>query len=770
VLLAGAAVAACAVPAVASAGPLVASPLLTQFAGTGSPGPEIAGAALSSPLGGIDGIALGPDGSVYLADPNTDHIDKVTPGGQLTIIAGNGSPGPEQPGSALSSPMGTPTQMVVNAAGDLLFVDQSYSHVYEVTPGGVLSVVAGNGTHAAPTPGPASASGFLTSIGLAQDSAGDLFVADAGKGAHEVVEITPSGTLSVVAGNGTNGAPVPGPATSSPLGAIQGIAVDPSGNLYIADVNNHVVEKVTPGGTLSVFAGTGTNGSPSPGPAAASMLKGPVEVATDATGNVYISDSSDGRVDKVTPDGTLSIAAGTGTNGTATYGVAATSSELHFPQGVAVTPGGTIYVDNFFNWTVDQIVPLTPSAQAPPTITGPAVSGQTLTEAPAAWSNDPTSITYQWQDCDASGANCVNIAGATAATYTLTAADVGSTVRVVETASNDGGSAGQTAAQTAVVQTATPTSTPTPVPAPTSPTPTPVAVSLGAVPSAGIVVSDRGQAMLTLVCPATPTGCDASGVLVIHLPKTLLKGAASLSDANAADATGTTVLASFSGRRIAGGHSAVIAVRLNALVLRRLQTLRIRRVKVTLTVSNHLNGGPTVRTTDTIYLQIPPLGAGACPVATGQLTARTLGPVTLGGTRARARQLMPGYTARSYHTDNFCLYDASGIRVGYGSTKLLGAAASAALPAMTGRVILALTANPYYTIDGIRPGSTLATAARHLHLSPVVHAGHNDWYVIPGTTRNDVLKVRDGVVKEIGIATKRLTGTHAQQLQLLSNF
>jgi hypothetical protein len=296
-----------------------------------------------------------------------------------------------------------------------------------------------------------------------------------------------------------------------------------------------------------------------------------------------------------------------------------------------------------------------------------------------------------------------------------------------------------------------------------------VPVSVGAVPSEGIAVTDQGQAMLTLVCPATPNGCDASGVLIIHLPANQLEQSASLSQTNSTAADGT-VLASFSGQHIAGGHSALIAVSLNASVLRRLQSLRIRRVKVTLTVSDHLDGKPAVTTTNTLYLQIPPLTPGACPAPIGQLTATTLGPITLGASRAHAHQLMPSYTARNYHTDNFCLYRGSGIRVGYASAKLLGAAASAAHPAINGRIILALTANPYYTIDGIRPGRNLATAARHLHLSGVVHLGRNDWYIIPGATSNTVLKVRHGIIKEIGIATANLTSTRAQQLQLLRSF
>jgi hypothetical protein len=214
----------------------------------------------------------------------------------------------------------------------------------------------------------------------------------------------------------------------------------------------------------------------------------------------------------------------------------------------------------------------------------------------------------------------------------------------------------------------------------------------------------------------------------------------------------------------------LVDVSLNPGVLRRLQSLRIRRVKVTLTISNHLAGGSPTITSDAIYLRIPPLAAGECPVATGQLISTTLGPFTLGITRGKARRLMRDYAVLNYHTDNFCIFRANGIRVGYGSRRLLGAAVSAANPASNGRLVLALSANPYYTIDGIRPGDTLIAAARKAHLSRVVHAGRNDWYIIRATDDNVVLKVRRGIVKGVGIATKSLTSTHAQQLYLLRNF
>ena len=167
---------------------------------------------------------------------------------------------------------------------------------------------------------------------------------------------------------------------------------------------------------------------------------------------------------------------------------------------------------------------------------------------------------------------------------------------------------------------------------------------------------------------------------------------------------------------------------------------------------------------------IPISNVQACRRPTGQLSGTTLGPITLGLSRARARRLLPRFKIRSYHTDNFCLSGGWGIRVGYASARLLGSTANAGKAAISGRVTLALTANPFYALRGVKPGTRLGTAAHRLKSGGAIKLGRNDWYVIPGAASNGVLKVRHGVVQEVGIADKGLTATRAAQIQLLRSF
>ena len=136
------------------------------------------------------------------------------------------------------------------------------------------------------------------------------------------------------------------------LGEPYGVAVDSSGNLYIADPYNNVVEEVSPGGTLSIVAGDGIYGAATAGPATESDLSQPTGVAVDSNGNLYIADNFGQYVEEVTPDGQLSILAGTGAAGTPKPGPA-TSSPLDFPNGVATDNSGDVFVADSGNFVVE---------------------------------------------------------------------------------------------------------------------------------------------------------------------------------------------------------------------------------------------------------------------------------------------------------------------------------------------------------------------------------------------------------------------------------
>jgi pimeloyl-ACP methyl ester carboxylesterase len=163
----------------------------------------------------------------------------------------------------------------------------------------------------------------------------------------------------------------------------------------------------------------------------------------------------------------------------------------------------------------------------------------------------------------------------------------------------------------------------------------------------------------------------------------------------------------------------------------------------------------------------PGSGRARCAVATGSLHGRTLGPLALGWTRARARRRLPRFTVPANNVDRFCLTTPGAIRAVYPSAKLLRTLPARRRRRLAKTVILTITANRHYALAGLRPGSRLGTIARRRHLAPPFAIGPNRWYVVPGRLSTGVLKVQGGIVEEVGIAARQLTGGRRAQHRLL---
>lgn len=160
-------------------------------------------------------------------------------------------------------------------------------------------------------------------------------------------------------------------------------------------------------------------------------------------------------------------------------------------------------------------------------------------------------------------------------------------------------------------------------------------------------------------------------------------------------------------------------------------------------------------------------GGPACPRPSGRLAGRKLGPLALGLTRRRARQLMPHYTVTHNGFDNFCLRAGWGIRAGYPSRQLLRGVSRSVRRRSAGRIAIMLTANRYYALDGVRPSTKLSQVAHRLRFErPPFHVGLNYWYIVPGRSARGVLKVRRGRILEVGIVARVFTNGRAAQRRL----
>lgn len=327
-----------------------AGPVTTVSVVAGRPLLEIGAAATKSV---IQPVAVGADsaGNVYIADVQNSVVEKVTPAGILSIVAGNGTVGSTKPGPATGTSLGKVSAVRVEPSGNLYIASFSNFQVYKVTPDGTLSIFAGTGVVAGPlsepTGGAATNASFHYISALAVDSAGDVFIGD--RGAF-VCKVTPDGSLSVVAGNALPEPDVgPGVATDISLGTVDGLAVDTTGNLFIALGSAHEIAKVTPAGTLSVVAGDGEEGVITDGTdATLSDLGTPSGLALDAAGNLYFADSMNLVVGKVDTSGILTTFAGKGTGGTRDGSVVtpgpANSTYLDQPIDLASDASGNLYI------------------------------------------------------------------------------------------------------------------------------------------------------------------------------------------------------------------------------------------------------------------------------------------------------------------------------------------------------------------------------------------------------------------------------------------
>ena len=262
------------------------------------------------------GVTLDNANNLFVADRTNNVVRKIDPAGTQSTFLGT------------SASFWWPKSIALDINGNMFVADAGNNLIRKISPSGVVSTLAGNGT-AAFADGSGTSALFYYPSGLSLDGAGNVYVADSGN--NLIRKISTSGVVSTFAGSGS-AAFADGTGTSASFYFPSGLALDTSGNVYVADLFNKLVRKVTPNGTVSTFG-------PSFGGWEFAQPRG---VAVDRAGNVYVADSGNNRIAMISPSGVVSTLAGNGTGGFADG--AGTSATFYYPTGIALDGVGNIYV------------------------------------------------------------------------------------------------------------------------------------------------------------------------------------------------------------------------------------------------------------------------------------------------------------------------------------------------------------------------------------------------------------------------------------------
>ncbi len=301
-------------------------------------------ARFSQPIG----VAVDGSGNVYVADTSNSVIRKITPGGIVSTLAGTAAVRGMVNGTGAAASFNLPRGLAVDASGTITVADAGNNAVRRVTPDGTVTTLAGSGEAGSigTADGPGATARFNAPDDLALDSGGTLYVDDAGNG--HIRRISSSGTVTTqTASGGTNPVFFTHP---------DGIAVDSSGNIYVADTAGNTIQKITPAGAVSTLAGTsGTSGS-TDGQGTAALFNLPHAVAVDGTGNIYVTDTGNSTIRKITPGGAVTTLAGSaGTVGTSDG--TGTAARFSNPMGIAVDGSGNLYVADAGEAAIRKVTP-----------------------------------------------------------------------------------------------------------------------------------------------------------------------------------------------------------------------------------------------------------------------------------------------------------------------------------------------------------------------------------------------------------------------------
>jgi sugar lactone lactonase YvrE len=313
--------------------------IVTTLAGTAGTQGKNDGTGTAATFNEPFALAVDSSGNVFVADTNSNAIRKITPAGVVTTLAGGAGKGSSD-GTSTAAKFSEPRGIAIDAAGNLYVADYENHTVRKVTPSGVVTTLAGTAGSSGNTDGQGAAARFQALQGITVDSAGNIYVTEQAN--RSVRKITPAGLVTTLASG------------ASAFGEPRGIAIDAGGNLFIADYTAHVVRKVTAAGVVSTYAGTAPTPGSTDGPTSSALFYAPNGVAVDNAGNLYVADTLNNTVRKISSTGAVTTLAGLAGRSSSVDGVAS-AARFEDPYAIAVDSSGNTYVADATDHSIRKI-------------------------------------------------------------------------------------------------------------------------------------------------------------------------------------------------------------------------------------------------------------------------------------------------------------------------------------------------------------------------------------------------------------------------------